>query len=56
MMGILFQIILEFFLQRGRTHVHGHHESYTMVIVHQSCIHAVFLEGFRHHHDNLAIE
>jgi hypothetical protein len=55
MMGILFQIILEF-SPKGQNTVHGHHESYTMVIVHQSLHPCVFLEGFRHHHDNLAIE
>jgi hypothetical protein len=46
MMGILFQIILEFFLgaEHSRTRT-SKHESYTMVIVHQSLHHA-FLEGF----------
>jgi zinc transporter ZupT len=47
MMGILFQIILEFFLQRGRTwYVHGQNMSHIPWLLFISlCIH-VFLEGF----------
>ena len=59
MMGILFQIILEFFSKGAEHgHVHGHpnmsHIPWLLFI--SLCIHA-FLEGFPvgHHHDNLAI-
>jgi zinc transporter ZupT len=59
MMGILFQIILEFF-SKGAEHGHVHgqanmtHIPWLLFI--SLCIHA-FLEGFPvgHHHDNLAI-
>ncbi|MFQ3173909.1 MAG: zinc transporter ZupT [Flavobacterium sp.] len=59
MLGILFQIILEFFSKGAEHgHVHGHpnmsHIPWLLFI--SLCIHA-FLEGFPvgHHHDNLAI-
>ncbi|AWG22070.1 ZIP family metal transporter [Flavobacterium faecale] len=59
MMGILFQIILEFFSKGAEHgHVHGHpnmtHIPWLLFI--SLCIHA-FLEGFPvgHHKDNLAI-
>jgi zinc transporter ZupT len=59
MMGILFQIILEFFSKGAEHgHVHGHpnmsHIPWLLFI--SLCIHA-FLEGFPvgHHQDNLAI-
>ncbi|EIA08102.1 ZIP family metal transporter [Flavobacterium frigoris] len=59
MMGILFQIILEFFSKGAEHgHVHGHdnmnHIPWLLFV--SLCIHA-FLEGFPvgHHHDNLAI-
>ncbi|MBK0368873.1 ZIP family metal transporter [Flavobacterium agrisoli] len=59
MIGILFQIILEFFSKGAEHgHVHGHpnmsHIPWLLFI--SLCIHA-FLEGFPvgHHHDNLAI-
>ncbi len=58
MLGILFQIILEFFSQGAEHgHVHGHekmsHIPWLLFI--SLCIHA-FLEGFPvSHHDNLAL-
>jgi zinc transporter ZupT len=59
MLGILFQIILEFFSKGAEHgHVHGHvnmsHIPWLLFV--SLCIHA-FLEGFPvgHHHDNLAI-
>ena len=55
MLGILFQIILEFFSKGAEHgHVHGHHEMKTIpwLLFISLCIHA-FLEGFpvSHHHD-----
>jgi zinc transporter ZupT len=55
MVGILFQIILEFFSKGAEHgHVHGHHEMHKMpwLLFISLCLHA-FLEGFPvgHHHD-----
>lgn len=55
MVGILFQIILEFFSKGAEHgHVHGHHEMANIpwLLFISLCIHA-FLEGFpvSHHHD-----
>lgn len=55
MLGILFQIILEFFSKGAEHgHVHGHHEMNQMpwALFISLCLHA-FLEGFPvgHHHD-----
>jgi zinc transporter ZupT len=55
MLGILFQIILEFFSKGAEHgHVHGHAKMYQMpwLLFISLCIHA-FLEGFpvSHHHD-----
>jgi zinc transporter ZupT len=55
MIGILFQIILEFFSKGAEHgHVHGHDKMYHMpwLLFSSLCIHA-FLEGFpvSHHHD-----
>lgn len=58
MMGILFQIILEFFSKGAEHgHVHGHEEMHHIpwLLFISLCIHA-FLEGFPvSHHHNLAI-
>jgi zinc transporter ZupT len=58
MVGILFQIILEFFSKGAEHgHVHGHHDMATIpwLLFISLCIHA-FLEGFPvSHHSNLAL-
>jgi zinc transporter ZupT len=58
MVGILFQILLEFFSKGAEHgHVHGHHEMATIpwLLFTSLCIHA-FLEGFPvSHHRDLAI-
>lgn len=58
MVGILFQIILEFFSKGAEHgHVHGHDEMHTMpwLLFTSLCIHA-FLEGFPvSHHEDLAV-
>jgi zinc transporter ZupT len=58
MIGILFQIVLEFFSKGAEHgHVHGHEKMYQMpwLLFISLCIHA-FLEGFPvSHHDNLAL-
>ena len=58
MVGILFQIILEFFSKGAEHgHVHGHDKMYHMpwLLFISLCIHA-FLEGFPvSHHSNLAL-
>lgn len=58
MLGILFQIMLEFFSKGAEHgHVHGHEKMYQMpwLLFISLCIHA-FLEGFPvNHNDNLAL-
>ncbi|MGK4568745.1 ZIP family metal transporter [Flavobacterium sp. 3HN19-14] len=58
MLGILFQIILEFFSKGAEHgHVHGHDEMHTIpwLLFISLCLHA-FLEGFPvNHHQDLAI-
>ncbi|HEX9981077.1 MAG TPA: ZIP family metal transporter [Flavobacterium sp.] len=58
MVGILFQIVLEFFSKGAEHgHVHGHHDMATIpwLLFISLCIHA-FLEGFPvSHHEHLAL-
>ena len=58
MIGILFQIVLEFFSKGAEHgHVHSHHEMHTIpwMLFISLCLHA-FLEGFPvSHHEHLAI-